>query len=281
MKSCLVLLLGAAVAISAAAQSSHTKPSAAHARTSHAAASQTSPAMSPMPTAQAEALRKEADNTDAATPPPALPAPAAAPLTEVVAAAPPANVALAALPVGTAVWMKLETQLSTRANKAGDRFSGRVTRDVTLNGKTVIPTGAALEGRVARVDEPRRIKGLPTIDLRPEFVTLPNGNRLVLSAVVVDTSARPATSVNDEGRIKGRGHDGSDWKETGIGAGAGAATGALVAGGTGALVGAGVGATASVVHWLIKRRSADLPAGTEIIMEISRPMTLAADTPGN
>ena len=184
------------------------------------------------------------------------------------------------LPVGTAVRMKLETPISTQTNKAGDRFAGRVTEAVMLNGKTVIPVGTSLEGRVVHTSEPRRIRGTPTIDLHPDMVVLPNGEKYTLDAVVVDTSARPQTDVNDEGQIKGRGHDGKDWREMGIGAGAGAGVGALVDGKHGALIGATVGATASVVHWLVKRRSADLPAGTEIIMELSRPMALTAGSSG-
>jgi hypothetical protein len=187
---------------------------------------------------------------------------------------------MAALPVGTAVKMKLETPISTRTNKAGDRFAGRVTEAVTMNGRTIIPVGAGLEGKIARVEEHRRIRGTPTIDLRPEMVTMPNGDRYSLNAVIVDISARPEVDVNDEGKLKGRGHDGGDWKETGIATGAGALTGGLIAGGHGMLIGAGVGATASVVHWLVKSRSATLPAGTEIIMELSRPMSLGSSAAG-
>ncbi|MBZ5569248.1 MAG: hypothetical protein LAN64_15530 [Acidobacteriia bacterium] len=187
---------------------------------------------------------------------------------------------MAALPAGTTVTMKLETPISTRTNKAGDRFSGRVTEAVTLNGRTIIPVGAALEGKIARADERRRIRGTPTIDLRPETVIMPSGDRYALNAVIVDTDARPEVEVNDEGKLKGRGHDRRDWEQTGIASGAGAITGGVIAGGHGALIGAGVGATASAVHWLWKRRSAELPAGTEIIMELSRPMSLGASGTG-
>jgi hypothetical protein len=187
---------------------------------------------------------------------------------------------MASLPVGTAVKMKLETAISTRTNKSGDRFSGRVTEGVALNGRTIIPVGASLEGHVARAQDRRRIRGTPTIDLRPDTIIMPSGDRYSLNAVAVDTNARPDVDVNDEGKLKGRGHDGGDWKETGIVAAGGAIAGGVIAGGEGALIGAGVGATASVVHWLIKSRSAVLPAGTEIVWELSRPMSLGAGSGG-
>ncbi len=192
----------------------------------------------------------------------------------------PSTEALTSLPAGTALSMKLETAISTRTNKAGDRFSGRVTEDVKLEGRTIIPVGASVEGRVARAEEHRRFRGTPTIDLRPEAVVMPNGDHLTLNAVIVDTDARPDVDVNDEGRLQGRGHNRGDWQETGIAAGVGAIAGGMIAGGHGALIGSGAGATASVVHWLIQRRSAELPAGTEIVMELSRPMSLSASSAG-
>lgn len=185
------------------------------------------------------------------------------------------------LPEGTPVYMKLETAISTRSNKPGDRFAGRVTQPVMLNQKTIIPVGAALEGRVIRADQERRIRGTPVIDLRPEMITMPDGTRYMIVATIVDTNNPKDLTVDEEGGIHGQGRDRDDWKETGIATGAGAGVGALVAHSfTGAMVGAGVGATASVVRWLAKTRDANLPAGTEIIMELSRPMSLSSSSAG-
>src|ERR1035438_10224677 len=78
--------------------------------------------------------------------------------------------AQAALPAGTAVKMKLETTLATFSSKTGDPFSARVTEPVILDGKTVIPIGTTVEGRVSKVKEPRRIAGRPTIAIFPEHL---------------------------------------------------------------------------------------------------------------
>ena len=56
--------------------------------------------------------------------------------------------------------------------------------------------------------------------------------------------------------------------------------GGLIGGGKGMLIGGAVGATATVTHWLSKHRSAMLPAGTELVMELSRPMALTAASAG-
>ena len=108
-----------------------------------------------------------------------------------------------ALPTGTAVKMKLETTLATFSSKAGDPFSARVTEPVVLDGKTVIPIGTTVEGRVTKTNEPRRIASKPTIAIFPENLVLPNGDRFMLNATLVDTNAHHGTDVNTEGQFEG------------------------------------------------------------------------------
>ena len=186
-----------------------------------------------------------------------------------------------ALPSGTAVKMKLETTLATFSSKAGDPFSARVTESVVMDGKTVIPIGTTVEGRVTRTSEPRRIAGKPTIAIFPENLILPNGDRFVLNATLVDTNRHHGTDVNTEGQYKGDGHDAKDLTEIGMATGGGMLIGGLADGGRGFLIGGAVGATVTVAHWLGKHRSAMLPAGTELVMELNRPMTMTVATASN
>jgi hypothetical protein len=179
-----------------------------------------------------------------------------------------------ALPTGTAVKMKLETTLATFSSKAGDPFSARVTEPVVIDGKTVIPIGATVEGRVTKSEGPRRISGKPTIDIFPENLVLPNGDKFTLNANLVDTNVGHGTDVNTEGQFKGKGYDGKDLTEIGMATGGGMLIGGLAGGGKGLLIGGAIGATVTVTHWLSKHRSATLPAGTELVMELSRPMTM-------
>jgi hypothetical protein len=184
------------------------------------------------------------------------------------------------LPAGTAVKMKLDTTLATFSSKAGDPFSARVTEPVLMDGKTVIPVGATIEGRVTKSTEPRRIAGKPTIAIFPEHLVLPNGDRFMLNATLVDTNRGRGTDVDTEGKFKGAGHDGKDLTEIGMGTGGGMLAGGLIGGGKGLLIGGAVGATATVAHWLGKHRSAALPAGTELVMELNRPMTMTSAASG-
>jgi hypothetical protein len=178
------------------------------------------------------------------------------------------------LPAGTPLRVKLENTLSTFGSKTGDPFSGRVTEAVTVDGKTVIPVGTTVQGRVTKVNEPRRIAGKPTIAIFPETIVLPSGERYMLNAPLIDTNLRNGTDVNTEGQFKGAGHDGKDLTEIGFGTGGGMLIGGLAGGGKGLLIGGTVGATATVAHWLGKKRAAMLPAGTELLMELSRPLSM-------
>ena len=186
----------------------------------------------------------------------------------------------ASVPAGTALKVKLETTLSTGSNKSGDPFSGRITEPVVIAGRTVIPIGATVQGRVTKINEPRRISGKPTIGIFPETLVMPNGERFMLNAPLVDTSLRSGTDVNSEGQFKGSGQDGKDLIEIGMGTGGGMLVGGLIGGGKGLLIGGTIGATATVAHWLGKHRSASLPSGTELTLELSRPMSLSPAVSG-
>jgi len=91
---------------------------------------------------------------------------------------------------------------------------------------------------------------------------------------------RNGTDVNNEGQFKGKGHDGKDLAEIGMGTGGGMLVGGLISGGKGLLIGGAIGATATVAHWLGKHNSAMLPAGTELNMELSRPLVMTSAAAG-
>src|SRR5580700_6243998 len=178
------------------------------------------------------------------------------------------------VPAGTALMVRLETTLATFSNKAGDPFQARLTQAVVLNGKTVIPAGAMVEGRVTKVAEPRRISGKPTIGILPEALIMPTGERFLLDASLVDTNAGRDTDVNKEGEFKGSGHDRRDQLETGAGTAGGMLIGGLIGGPPGVVIGGVVGAGSTGVHWLSKHRSATLMAGTELTLELNRPLAM-------
>jgi hypothetical protein len=177
------------------------------------------------------------------------------------------------VPAGTALMVKLETTLATFSNKPGDPFRGSLSQPVVVNGQTLLPAGAIVEGRVTKVTEPRRISGKPTIGILPEAVIMPSGERYYLDATLTDTNI-PGTDVNDEGQFKGSGHERCDQIEIGGGTAGGMIIGGLVGGPIGVVVGGAIGAGGTTTHWLIRHRSAVLPSGTELTLELNRPLTM-------
>jgi len=147
-----------------------------------------------------------------------------------------------------------------------------LTQAVVLDGKTVIPAGAVVEGRVTKVAEPRRVAGKPVIGILPEALILPTGERLFLDATLVDTNVGNGTDVDQEGQFKGSGHDRRDQLETGGGTAGGMLIGGLIGGPPGVLIGGIVGAGSTGAHWLSKHRSAILPAGSTLTIELNRPL---------
>jgi len=185
----------------------------------------------------------------------------------------PAPQTTGSVPAGTALMVRLDTTLATFSNKVGDPFRGIIAQPVVVNGQTMIPAGATVEGRVTKVSEPRRISGKPTIGILPEAVILPTGERYYLDATLTDTSVK-GTDVNNEGQFKGSGHDRRDTIEQGAGTAGGMLVGGLVGGPVGILVGGAIGAGGTTTHWLVRRRSAVLPAGTQLTLELNRPMNM-------
>jgi hypothetical protein len=180
-----------------------------------------------------------------------------------------------AVPAGTALLVRLDTTLATFSNRVGDPFRASITQAVVVDGQTVIPAGAVVEGRVTKITEPRRISGKPTIGILPEAVILPTGERYYLDATLTDTNI-PGTDVSHEGQFKGTGHDRQDQLEAGGGTAGGMLIGGLIGGPPGILIGGAVGAGATTTHWLVRHRSATLPAGTQLTLELNRPMDMKA-----
>ena len=183
----------------------------------------------------------------------------------------------APVPSGTVLMVRLDTTLATFSNRVGDPFQGKIVQPVVLNGKTLIPAGATVEGRVTKISEPRRISGKPTLGILPEAVIMPTGERYFLDATLTDTNI-PGTDVSSEGQFKGTGHDRRDQLEVGGGTVGGMLVGGLIGGGPGVLIGGAVGAASTTAHWLAKHRSATLPAGTQLTLELNRPLNMTTTT---
>lgn len=179
------------------------------------------------------------------------------------------------LPAATVLRLKLVRPISTAIDHPGEKFFATLTSPVVLDGRTVVPSGTSVTCRVDSIQAGRRFAGKPSITLRALSVHLPSGEVLGFSASVIDTTTPGKLDVDQEGRIRGATFSPMDKLETGSLAGAGLITGALVAGPEGLLIGAASGAALGAGHVLVKHKDLTLPAGTELILELDTPATVA------
>jgi hypothetical protein len=174
---------------------------------------------------------------------------------------------------GTPLEVRLMTTLSTRTNKEGDPWSGKLVESIIRKGEDVIPVGSIIEGRVTFAKEAGRIKGKAEMRLVADSITTPQDVKYVITAGLEEARGMGGAKVKGkEGTIEGGGTSAKGGAiEAGVGAGAGAAIGGLAGGGEGALYGMGIGLAAAGLHHLFKKgQDVTLPMGTEMTFVISR-----------
>jgi hypothetical protein len=189
---------------------------------------------------------------------------------------PPASAAgIDRVDAGTEIRAALDTPLSTRTSKPGDRFTAAITGPVRANnGAVVIPSGARIEGEVAEAEEGKTVaalRGKGTLNLRFRNVTLPNGQTLPLTASLVsvhDTSGKSSRKLDQDGQMQS-GTRGQDAKDVGIGAGTDAG---VIFGGP--LKGLAIGSLAGGGYVLaIKGKDVNLPAQTGMVIRLDQPVS--------
>jgi len=121
----------------------------------------------------------------------------------------PASAGVGQVAAGTEIHATLDTPLSSKTSKPGDRFTATIADEVRGpdNGALVIPGGARVEGEVAEPDDNRAIASLHgkgTLSLRFRDVVLPNGQTLPLMATLIsvhDTSTHGASMRDNSNNI--------------------------------------------------------------------------------
>lgn len=178
---------------------------------------------------------------------------------------------------GTTIRVRLMGRLSTSDSQPGESFRTQVASDVIQNGQVLIPVGSQIDGKVISVSS-GHAGGHGSMRLRPETVTLPDGSHFRLYAQL---SGLPGSQ--DRIGIEGLVTPGSRLKKDGIeyggAVGAGAFTGAMLAGPGGALAGTIVGASIISVHLLVSHPQATLDDGAVLLFTLSEPLNLVPAPP--
>ncbi len=142
------------------------------------------------------------------------------------------------LPRGSVIHMKLQTTLTSKTNKSGDKFQGMVTQPVVANDKVLVPEGSMVDGHVVMAKSSGRIAGRASMRIVLDHINTPDDVNFNLNADLQDFSTSTCTKGigDNEGTIKGCGKS----KKS-------AAEAAGIAGGIGAASGASIGATEDMI----------------------------------
>jgi hypothetical protein len=178
---------------------------------------------------------------------------------------------------GALIRVRLLSDLSSSFSEAGGPFRARVATDVLQDGNVVIPAGAEISGTVANVST-GHFGGHGSLQLRPETVTLPNGESFRLHAMVSSTPGTH-THVNAEGTIAPNRRVKRATIEYAGGVGVGAITGAYLGGPVGALAGGLVGAGLVTTHLLVSHAQANLNSGSVLMLSLTQQVSLVSTSP--
>ena len=103
---------------------------------------------------------------------------------------------------GTEFRATLDTPLSTKTSKVGDRFTATVSAPVrSAIGNVIIPTGSKLNGQVSDSDNEKladAIKDMGHLNLRFTDIQLPNGTDVPIDATLISVHrVKPATRAEN------------------------------------------------------------------------------------
>ena len=165
------------------------------------------------------------------------------------------------IPTSSKIVIRMIDSVNSETNKLGDTFVAVLDEPISQGGIEVIPRGADVRGRIAKIDDAGRLKGSAQLGLE-------------LTQIIVNgIPYSVATSVYNE---VGQGRGKETAKRAGIGAGIGAAIGAIAGGGKGAAIGAGVGGGgATAIQVLTKGEKLNIPSETKLEFTLRSPLVVA------
>jgi len=164
------------------------------------------------------------------------------------------------LPVGTTLSLELKTAIASDVSEVEDTVRATLRNAVTVDGQEVLPAGTELAGHVTEVARAGRVRGRARVAF--QFTSLRHdGERM---------SLRTDPIVQEAEATKGE-----DATKIGIGAGAGAVIGAVVAGKGGAAKGAAIGGAAGTGAVMATRgKELRLEPGSDIPVRFAAPLAI-------
>lgn len=176
---------------------------------------------------------------------------------------PPPDVAKApapiTLPAGTTLNVRLTQDVDADTTKVGTLFKSLMDDPVMMNGKIIIPRGAAVELQAANVENAGKMKG---------------ADKIVLKANSVTFGGRKYEIVTAQVESKGSGEGKKTTRKIAGGAGLGAAIGGIAGGGKGAAIGALAGTAGGAIMASQGTEHLKLPAETRLQFSLTAAVTV-------
>jgi hypothetical protein len=171
-----------------------------------------------------------------------------------------------AIPRNTILALELLTPLSTDASQRGDRLQAKVIEPAEYAGYIV-------EGRVAQVKRPGKVKGVAELQLAFDQIRSPDNRTATLHAELLEITPMTSdpTEVDSEGGVKGQDSTKDDAAKVGAASGIGAIIGAIAGGGKGAAIGAIIGGGAGTAGVMTQR-------GKDIRLERGQQLKIRTST---
>lgn len=180
------------------------------------------------------------------------------------------------LPAGTKVPLVLKHAVSSKNAKVGDHLYLETNFPVVQNNRMVIPPGTYVQGEVAAVKRPGRIKGRAELLIHFTTMIFPNGYTVSFPGALDNVPGADTQKVKDqEGTIQADSTKGKDVATVAGTTATGTLIGAAAGGGKGAGLGAAAGgATGLIIALLTKGNDVRLESGTGMEMVLQRPLAL-------
>lgn len=170
------------------------------------------------------------------------------------------------IPRNTILALELLTPVSTDASQRGDRIQAKVIEPVEFAGYIV-------EGRVAQVKRPGKVKGVAELQLAFDQVRSTDNRTATLHAELIEITPMGSqdTTIDTEGGVKGQDSTKDDAAKVGAASGIGAIIGVIAGGGKGAAIGAIIGGGVGTAGVMTQR-------GKDIRLERGQHMKIRTST---
>lgn len=178
----------------------------------------------------------------------------------------------------TTLELFLTTEIAAGESAAGDEFIGKISKDVLVDGRVVLPRGTQVHGVLSSMEGPKRAGRNGYINARFDYLITPDGRKVAIEGNSTTRDSKGKAAAKVVGRAAGYTAIGGVVGtvivlEVGGLAAAAASHGTALAGG--AAIGGAAGLT---IAMLKKGKSVLLPPGSEMHVKLSEPLKLPTMT---